>query len=77
MIIIIKKLKSGEGWATPLTWLPIKLDKNKLSARIICGNSHPGILEIHEILSDGTVTPSLVCSECDWHETVKLEDWSE
>lgn len=75
-MINIKKLKAGEDWYTPLTWLPIKLVKDELTARVICGNKHPGVLVEHDIANDGTVTPSLQCSECDWHETVKLEDWS-
>ena len=75
-MIIIKKIKIREGWYVPLTWLPIKLVKNELTARVICGNGHPGVLIEHDILDDGIVIPSLQCSECNWHETVKLEDWS-
>jgi hypothetical protein len=32
---------------------------------------------LHEIAADGTVTPSVECFECDWHETITLEDWED
>jgi DNA-directed RNA polymerase subunit RPC12/RpoP len=29
----------------------------------------------HEVADDGTVTPSMDCPECAFHEFVKLKDW--
>jgi len=29
----------------------------------------------HDVAADGTVTPSLDCPECSFHEHVKLEGW--
>lgn len=29
----------------------------------------------HEVLADGTVTPSYVCPFCSWHVFIVLEDW--
>ena len=31
----------------------------------------------HEIAPDGTVTPSVVCPDCEFHEWLKLDDWGE
>jgi hypothetical protein len=30
----------------------------------------------HEIAVDGTVSPSVVCPNCDFHDFVKLEGWA-
>lgn len=67
----------------PLTWRPLFLDTTHLrkSASFVCSNGHDGALLDHEIASDGTVTPSVVCNGipdgegCDFHEMVKLEGW--
>ena len=29
----------------------------------------------HEIASDGAVSPSMVCPNCDFHEWITLEGW--
>lgn len=64
----------------PLTWLPLKTQGGK-SASFVCSNGHDGTLLDHEIASDGTVTPSVVCNGipngegCSFHEMVKLEGW--
>lgn len=58
------------------TWAPLR-DGDKLSASLICPNGHYGVLLDHEISNDGTVSPSVECSEegCNFHEYIKLEDW--
>lgn len=30
----------------------------------------------HDIAWDGTVTPSMVCPNCDFHEWIKLDGWN-
>lgn len=47
---------------------------------LICPNGHGGPLRTrtgdgHEIDAHGNVTPSVVCPDCDFHETITLEDW--
>ena len=38
---------------------------------------HEGLLTDHDIAADGTVTPSVVCTEedCGFHDWVKLVGW--
>jgi DNA-directed RNA polymerase subunit RPC12/RpoP len=31
--------------------------------------------KIHSIAEDGTLTPSMVCPHCPFHEWIKLEGW--
>lgn len=34
-----------------------------------------GVLEEHEIAADGTVSPSVVCPNCSFHQHIKLDGW--
>jgi hypothetical protein len=48
---------------------------------LVCPNGHGGVLrssdgEGHEVGPDGTVTPSVICPSCSFHEDVVLEDWA-
>lgn len=66
----------------PLEYHPVKLD-GKWTARMRCGNVHQddiGLLSLHTIATDGTVTPSVECAydECDFHPNhVRLVGWTE
>ena len=74
-MISIKRAKPDDHWLDePLTWQAIGTPSGR-SAAVSCSNSHRGTLEDHQIGVDGAVTPSLVCSECDWHEFVRLMGW--
>lgn len=30
----------------------------------------------HAIAADGTVSPSVICTRCDWHDRIRLEGWT-
>ena len=66
----------------PLEYHAIKMD-GKWTARMMCANQHEdniGILSLHEIADNGTVSPSVECAidECDFHEEhVRLVGWQE
>ncbi len=60
------------------TWYPITIGKGgRLSARMACpGCGANGSLANHEIDAAGNVTPSVDCTECEYHEVgVVLEGW--
>jgi hypothetical protein len=61
----------------PGTWHPITAD-GKPSARMACpGCGANGSLTDHEIDSEGRITPSVDCTQCDYHEVgVVLEGWA-
>jgi hypothetical protein len=62
----------------PGTWKLLSLPEGKKSATFTCPNRHTGSLEDHEILADGSVHPSVLCTfdGCGFHEFIKLEGWS-
>lgn len=43
---------------------------------LCCPNGHLAMLD-HEISLNGHVKPSVQCPQCDWHEHVKLEGYSD
>jgi hypothetical protein len=49
------------------------------TANVVCSNGHAGLISEHLIAADGTVSPSVVCTEenCGWHEHVQLAGWAE
>lgn len=49
------------------------------TTNVVCGNGHAGLIDEHVIADDGTVSPSVVCTEenCGWHEHIQLDRWSE
>lgn len=58
-------------------WLPMKKSDGSVPALIICPKcGNLAMLVNHQITDDGTVTPSVVCPMCNFHEFIKLEDWS-
>lgn len=61
----------------PYTWRTL-LTEGKISASIVCKNTHYGILSDHEVDKHGIVTPSVVCPEedCEFHEFIVLEGWN-
>lgn len=73
MILIAK---AAPGNYAPETWRRLKLASGEISATVVCARGHVGSLEDHGIAQDGSVSPSLVCSECEWHEYVRLEGWT-
>ncbi len=69
-------LPKSSTWGAPASsWHPVNVD-GKRTAVVTCPNRHTCYLD-HEILSDGTVRPSLVCpiDGCGFHEHVKLSSW--
>ena len=61
----------------PRTWKGLQTENGR-SASLTCPQGHVCSLSNHEILSDGSVHPSVICPEdgCGFHEFVKLKDWS-
>lgn len=60
----------------PNTWKRVFFkDDNQETALYTCPNGHSGLLDEHQISSDGTVSPSIICTECDFHDFVKLVGW--
>lgn len=62
---------------TPASWSYVILGLNgPSSAMIVCPNCHiMGTISDHNISEDGTVTPSVICPECDFHDMIKLLEW--
>ncbi len=60
-----------------LTWKPVTQKDVLDTATVVCARGHSGLIDEHRIASDGTVSPSLVCTQngCDWHIWVILRDW--
>jgi len=58
----------------PNTWKRVTVDGQPDQALYTCPNGHTGLLD-HEIAVDGTVSPSVVCTECDFHDFIRLLDW--
>ncbi len=60
----------------PLTWKPVTSDGVQ-TATLVCSKGHAGLIAEHEVAADGTVTPSVVCTQdgCTFHEFVKLAGW--
>ncbi len=64
----------------PLTWKPAKFYMAAgMTATLVCSNGHAGLIDEHTIADDGTVSPSVVCTQdnCTFHEFVKLIGWNE
>jgi hypothetical protein len=56
-------------------WDIERLPNGVVNVIVRCPNGHIGVLD-HEIADDGTVTPSVQCPRCSWHESVKLDGWT-
>lgn len=68
-----------DGRAPPLHWKPCHPSTQaRFKADMTCARGHAVSLKNHEVLSDGRVMPSVVCLApgCDFHEFVRLEDWT-
>lgn len=57
-------------------WFPVTSD-GRLTARVGC----PGCGQVatldHDILADGTITPSVMCPvDCGFHESGRLLEWT-
>jgi len=70
---------TGPFDTNPNEWLPVKRPGSTDTATVTCGKGHNGLIDEHEISDDGTVTPSVVCTEdgCGWHENIALVGWPE
>ena len=68
--------KAGDKFPATGTWSP-RVVAGKRTAQLSCPNcGDSGSLCTHEIAADGTVTPSVMCNACDYHESgLKLEGW--
>ncbi len=71
-MISIKHEKS----VIPLTWFMVKRDNIEIP-KIVCKCGETGVINNHEIASDGTITPSFFhdTTECGFHDMIKLEDY--
>lgn len=65
-----------DDFPAPGTWRPAKRD-GKQTAFFRCPKCPTvGSLDgTHEVADDGTVTPSMVCPNCDFHEWIVLDGW--
>jgi hypothetical protein len=59
-------------------WVRVVIN-GKTTARVVCPGCGMTFALDHDIASDGTVTPSMICpiKSCGFHEYVKLEGWVE
>jgi len=63
----------------PGTWKGLLIGKRqRRSASFTCPNGHVCSLSKYEILADGSVHPSVICSMdgCGFHEFITLEGWA-
>lgn len=66
-----------ESFAYPGTWQLVKT-KNEPSASFVCPDcGFFGSLLDHQIAEDGTVSPSVDCPDCSFHEHIRLEGWGD
>lgn len=67
---------SAESFPAPGTWRPVTIG-GESSAFFRCPKcpTYGSLFGTHDIADDGTVTPSVVCPNCDFHESIKLEGW--
>lgn len=72
-------IQRDQSLSKPDTWAIFRYQSGRVQVVTRCGRGHIGSLDNHQIGSDGTVTPSVVCQHdgCDYHEFVKLEGWEE
>ena len=67
---------SGPAWWETNGWVIVRCPNGHT-----CAIMHPLRRKLnHDILADGTVSPSLVCpgtgkNDCTWHVFVRLEGW--
>ena len=61
----------------PLTYRIFTTTDGKKSAYFIDTGGHYLNLKNHTIALDGTVTPSVGCPICPFHEHIKLSGWNE
>lgn len=69
----------GDTWTEKGVWRGARRDGGPRTANLSCmGCGQPASLTGHEIASDGTVTPSVVCpyEDCDFHDYVRLIGWT-
>jgi len=68
------------NWDTPGTWTPIEKPDGSKTAVFVCPKCGVGgFLVSHQIATDGTVTPSVICAAtkgCTFHDYIKLLDWT-
>lgn len=69
---------TGDGSPPPMTWKRCHpRTRSIFKAELTCSNGHAISLRGHSISSDGTVTPSVVCTTpgCDFHDFIRLNSW--
>ena len=61
----------------PNTWWPVRKQNGDFIATYQCPANHCGLLDEHTIHDDGTVEPSVVCTQdnCTFHDRIKLLGW--
>jgi hypothetical protein len=57
-----------------IKWNRVTID-GKITARVTCPGCRLTFALDHDIAEDGTVSPSLDCPVCVFHDFVKLERW--
>lgn len=73
------QIKHDQELVAPNTWAKHIYQSGRVQVVTRCSNGHIGSLDDHEIASDGTVSPSVVCQRegCNFHEFIKLEGWNQ
>ncbi len=78
----------GEGLGVKGRWWPVREPQTQgtpgarntnpiTTAAITCPDcGGRGMLNKHAITNWGIVSPSVVCSECDFHEMIELRGWN-
>ena len=81
MVVVLPRTPAAVYKMEPLQWLPVTRESSGLppTASVTCENRHEGLISDHAIAEDGTVSPSVVCTQegCGWHEYIRLEGWGE
>lgn len=83
-MVVARRVSALES--PPNSWTPVRRSPQDLRAVIeprtalyTCPNGHRGMVDVHTIADDGTLSPSVVCaaSGCTFHDYVRLEGWEE
>ena len=67
--------ENGQPWIS-LSWKFIRIH-NELNVVAFCKQGHPIYLGRHIIAHNGIVSPALICTNCDFHDHVKLLNWTQ
>ncbi len=69
------RVQINRSQASLPSWYPVLLD-GAMEVYLVCGScGERGPLVGHRVSSMGVVIPSVICPDCGWHATIRLQNW--